>query len=80
MMFNFLIFTVMDNKQFSINPASGADSTSVQEQIVKGSLSSSNFNIDVELEEVDLDFHKYDYRSGNPAVFCCTYHKYKAAR
>ena len=70
----------MDNKINSINPASGADSTCVQEQIVKGSLSSSNFNIDVELEEVDLDFHKYDYRSGNPAVFCCTYHKYNEGR
>ena len=70
----------MDNNFNSINPASVADSTSVQEQIVKGSLSSSNFNIDVELEEVDLDFHKYDYRSGNPAVFCCTYHKYNEGR
>ena len=70
----------MDNNFNSINPASGADSTSIQEQIVKGSLSSSNFNIDVELEEVDLDFHKYDYRSGNPAVFCCTYHKYNEGR
>ena len=70
----------MDNKFNSINPASGADSTNVQEQIVKGSLSSSNFNTDVELEEVDLDFHKYDYRSGHPAVFCCTYHKYNEGR
>ena len=30
--------------------------------------------------EVDLDFHKYDYRSGNPAVFVCTYHKYNEGR
>ena len=80
MMFNFLIFTVMDNKQFSINPASVADSTSVQEQVVKGSLSSSNLNDVEELEEVDLDFHKYDYRSGHPAVFCCTYNKYNEGR
>ena len=79
-MFNFLIFTVMDNNSISINPASGADSTSVQEQIVKGSLSSSNLNECEELEEVDLDFHKYDYRSGHPAVFCCTYHKYNEGR
>ena len=79
-MFNFLIFTVMDNNSISINPASGADSTSVQEQIVKGSLSSSNLNKCDELEEVDLDFHKYDYRSGHPAVFCCTYHKYNEGR
>lgn len=69
----------MDNNFNSFNPASGADSASVQEQVVKGSLSSSNFNID-ELEEVDLDFHKYDYRSGNPAVFVCTYHKYNIGR
>ena len=80
MMFNFLIFTVMDNKQFSINPASVADSTSVQEQVVKGSLSSSNLNDVEELEEVDLNFHKYDYRSGHPAVFVCTYNKYNEGR
>ena len=79
-MFNFLIFTVMDNNSISINPASGADSTSVQEQIVKGSLSSSNLNKCDELEEVDLDFHKYDYRSGHPAVFVCTYNKYNEGR
>ena len=70
----------MDKNFNSINPASGADSTSVQEQVVKGSLSSSNFNVDVELEEVDLNFHKYDYRSGNPAVFVCTYNKYNEGR
>ena len=62
------------------DPVSGADSASVQEQLVKGSLSSSNFNIVDELEEVDLDFHKYDYRSGHPAVFVCTYHKYNEGR
>ena len=93
----------MDNNFNSFNPVSGADSASVQEQLVKGSLSSSNFNnaskreqssslelpsvsifgsanIVDELEEVDLDFHKYDYRSGHPAVFCCTYHKYNERR
>ena len=70
----------MDNNFNSFNPASGADSASVQEQVVKGSLSSSNFNIVDELEEVDLDFHKYDYRSGHPAVFVCTYHKYAENR
>ena len=93
----------MDNNFNSFNPVSSADSASVQEQLVKGSLSSSNFNnaskreqssslelpsvsiigsvnIVDELEEVDLDFHKYDYRSGNPAVFCCTYHKYNEGR
>ena len=70
----------MDNNSISFNPASVADSTCVQEQVVKGSLSSSNLNKCDELEEVDLDFHKYDYRSGNPAVFCCTYHKYNEGR
>ena len=70
----------MDNNFNSFNPVSGADSASVQEQLVKGSLSSSNFNIVDELEEVDLDFHKYDYRSGHPAVFVCTYHKYAENR
>ena len=81
-MFNFLIITVMDNNSISFNPASVADSTSVQERVVKGSLtlSSSNLNECEELEEVNLDFHKYDYRSGNPAVFCCTYHKYNEGR
>ena len=93
----------MDNNFNSFNPVSGADSASVQEQLVKGSLSSSNFNnaskreqssslelpsvniigsaniVDV-LEGVDLEFHKYDYRSGHPAVFCCTYHKYNEGR
>ena len=34
----------MDNNFNSFNPVSGADSASVQEQLVKGSLSSSNFN------------------------------------
>ena len=93
----------MDNNFNSFNPVSGADSASVQEQVVKGSLSSSNFNnaskreqssslelpsvsifgsanIVDELEEVDLDFHKYDYRSGHPAVFVCTYNKYAAGK
>ena len=79
-MFNFLIFTVMDNNSISFNPVSGADSTSVQEQVVKGSLSSSNLNKCDELEEVDLDFHKYAYRSGHPAVFVCTYNKYNEGR
>ena len=27
-----------------------------------------------------MDFHKYDYRSGHPAVFVCTYHKYNEGR
>ena len=69
----------MDNIFNSINPASGADSASVQEQIVKGSLSSSNFNIDgclFEGDEFDLEDYKYDYRTGHPAVYVGTYHKY----
>ena len=63
----------MDNNFNSINPVSGADSASVQEQVVKGSLSSSNFNID---DEFDLEDYKYDYRTGHPAVYVGTYHKY----
>ena len=69
----------MDNNFNSINPASGADSASVQEQIVKGSLSSSNFNIDGRLfegDDFDLEDYKYDYRTGHPAVYVGTYHKY----
>ncbi len=65
------------DKDFNIQSVSSAQ---VQEQLVNGSQSSSNFNIVDELEEVDLDFHKYDYRSGHPAVFCCTYHKYNECR
>ena len=79
-MFNFLIFTVMDNNSISINPASVADSTSVQEQVVKGSLSSSNLNecegCLFEGDEFDLENYKYDYRTGHPAVYVGTYHKY----
>ena len=63
----------MDNNSNSFNPVSGADSASVQEQLVKGSLSSSNFKID---DEYDLEDYKYDYRTGHPAVYVGTYHKY----
>ena len=69
----------MDNNFNSFNPVSGADSASVQEQLVKGSLSSSNFNIDgclFEGDEFDLENYKYDYRTGHPAVYVGTYHKY----
>ena len=69
----------MDNNFNSFNPVSGADSASVQEQLVKGSLSSSNFNIDgclFEGDEFDLEDYKYDYRTGHPAVYVGTYHKY----
>lgn len=64
----------------SINPASGADSTQAQEQSVKSSLCSSNLNncveVDDEVEVYDLDEYKHDYRTGNPAVYVGTYHKY----
>ena len=43
-------------------------------------MSTENIINVAEVEEVDLDFHKYDYRSGHPAVFCCTYHKYNEGR
>ena len=70
----------MDNNSISFNPASGADSTSVQEQVVKGSLSSSNLNecegCFFEGDEFDLENYKYDYRTGHPAVYVGTYHKY----
>ena len=70
----------MDNNSISISPASVADSTSVQEQVVKGSLSSSNLNecegCLFEGDEFDLENYKYDYRTGHPAVYVGTYHKY----
>ena len=47
----------MDNNFNSFNPVSGADSASVQEQLVKGSLSSSNFNI---VDEFCCTYHKYN--------------------
>ena len=64
----------MSTKSLSINSASGADSTQAQEQVVKSfSSSSSNLN---DVEEFDLDDFKYDYHTGNPAVYVGTYHKY----
>ena len=60
------------------NPASSADCTQVQEQVKGSSSSSSNLN-DVEVDDVevfDLDDYKYDYHTGNPAVYVGTYHKY----
>ena len=69
----------MSYNSFISNPANGADSTQVQEQVVKGfSSSSSNLN-NVEVDDVevfDLDDYKYDYHTGNPAVYVGTYHKY----
>ena len=70
----------MSTKSLSINSASGANSTQAQEQVVKSfSSSSSNLNnveVDDEVEEFDLDDYKYDYHTGNPAVYVGTYHKY----
>ena len=65
----------------SINPASGADSTQAQEQVVK-SFSSSSPNLNnVEVDEAfDIEDYKSDYREGNPAVFVCTYHKLNCGR
>ena len=68
------------NTDFIPQAASGADSTQAQEQSVKSfSSSSSNLNNCVEVDEVeefDLDDYKYDYHTGNPAVYVGTYHKY----
>ena len=70
----------MSTKSLSINSASGADSTQAQEQVVKSfSSSSSNLNnveVDDEVEEFDLDDYKYDYHTGNPAVYVGSFHKY----
>lgn len=67
------------NTDLILSAASGADSTQAQEQSVKSfSSSSSNLNnVEVdEVEEFDLDDYKYDYHTGNPAVYVGTYHKY----
>ena len=73
----------MSTKSLSINPASGADSTQVQEQSVKSfSSSSSNLNdcveVDVanEVEEFDLKDYALTYFDGSPAVYVGTYGKY----
>ncbi len=68
------------NTDLILSAASGADSTQAQEQSVKSfSSSSSNLNncfeVD-EVEEFDLDDYKYDYHTGNPAVYVGTYAKY----
>ena len=67
------------NTDFILSAASGADSAQSQELSVKSfSSSSSNLN-DVEVDDVevfDLDDYKYDYHTGNPAVYVGTYHKY----
>ena len=69
----------MSTKSLSINSASGADSTQAQEQVVK-SFSSSSSNLNTveadEAEEFDLDDYKYDYHTGNPAVYVGSFHKY----
>lgn len=68
------------NTDLILSAASSADSTQAQEQGVKSfSSSSSNLNNCVEVDEVeeyDLDDYKYDYHTGNPAVYVGTYHKY----
>ena len=66
----------MSNNSLSFEFASGADSTQVQEQVVKScSSSSSNLN-EVEVCEIDLDDFKHDYRTGEPALYVGTYSKY----
>ena len=69
----------MSTKSLSINSASGADSTQVQEQVVKSfSSSSSNLNnVEVdEVEEFDLSLYALKGFNGNPAVYVGTYGKY----
>ena len=68
----------MSYNSFISNPASGADSTQAQEQVKGFSSSSPNLNnVEVdEVEEFDLEDYKYDYHTGNPAVYVGTYHKY----
>lgn len=68
------------NTNLILSAASSADSTQAQEQVVKSfSSSSSNLNNCVEVDEVeeyDLDDYKYDYHTGNPAVYVGSFHKY----
>ena len=92
----------MSNNSLSFEFASGADSTQVQEQVVKScSSSSSNLNnaskrvkaelalslpsgsikgvaneVEVCEAELDLADFKFDYRTGNPAVYVSSYHRY----
>ena len=69
----------MSYNSLSINQASGADSTQVQEPEVKSfSSSSSNLeNVEVdEVEEFDLSLYALKGFNGNPAVYVGTYGKY----
>ena len=70
----------MSNNSLSFEFASGADSTQVQEQVVKScSSSSSNLKevvVDVDDDEIDLADFKHDYRTGEPALYVGTYAKY----
>ena len=63
----------MSNNSLSFEFASGADSTQVQEQVVKScSSSSSNLKevvVDVDDDEIDLADFKHDYRTGEPALY-----------
>lgn len=58
---------------------SGAQSTD-KEQSVKALSSSNNLNNNVEVEvcdaELDLADFKYDFHTGNPAVYVSSYHRY----
>lgn len=56
----------------------GAQSTDM-EQSVKALSSSNNLNnveVENEVEEIDLDNYKYDYHTGNPALFVSSYKRY----
>ena len=60
----------------SSNTISGAQSTD-KEQSVKALSSSNNLN-DVEVCDAELDLadFKYDFHTGNPAVYVSSYHRY----
>ena len=56
----------------------GAQSTDM-EQSVKALSSSNNLNnavVDVEVDEIDLDDYRHDYRTGDPALYVGSYRKY----
>lgn len=66
----------MSNNSLSFEFASGADSTQVQEQVVKSCSSSSSNLKEVCEAELDLADFKFDYRTDNPAVYVSSYHRY----
>ena len=69
----------MNNATLFPELVNAVESTSSQEQVCKGfSSSSSNLENNVEVCEAELDLSdfKYDYHTGNPAVYVSSYHRY----